>query len=147
MNLFVTPEFKAAFSQQPPVGDWVIRKFYEWKSSGKTVPAVFGRDEADTRPNFSNLRHVHVMPSDPLEQVKWMRKAVAGVDSFNLTSDRFVLYAKHDISPSYLLIDYYIDPGAHGRLSKYYGDVQDNFAWSAKLPPGCFRFPLEKKIA
>ena len=109
MNLFVTQEFKASFTQQPQIGDWVIRKFYEWKCSGSNTPIIFGRDEADTRPNFQNLIHAHVIPTRPEALAVWMEKALRGVDAYYMTSNRFVLYAKHESTPSYLLIDHYID--------------------------------------
>lgn len=124
----------------------MIRKFYDWKYSGSTNPVVFGRDEKDTRPNFDNLMHVHVMPSLPAEQMQWLLKAKdPKTRPFDLTSNRFLLYAQyeHPTIQSYLLIDYYIDgnPGGHVKLTKYYDTVQDRFTWAQTVPPGCTVYP------
>lgn len=147
MQLFATYQFKAAFSQQPQVGVWVERKFFDWKSSGQNNPVIFGRDVADLRPNFQNLRHVHIVPSRQDDLVNWLRKAKhPSYTTYDLTSDRFVLYAEH-ASGDCLLIDYFTDPGAHMRLTKYYGDVQDNFVWDLKLPLGHSVCEITKKIA
>lgn len=150
MQLFVTEQFRASFKAQPQVGNWTIRKFYEWKCSGSNAPVIFGRDERDTRPNFRNLIHAHMIPTQSEEVIKWMKKAVAGATAFDMTSNRFVLYAKHEASPSFLLIDHFIDqdPGAHYRLTKYFGEVQDPFTWAMKTPPLCTEYiPEIKKTA
>lgn len=151
MTLFITPQFQSSFTQSPKTGEWVIRKFYDWKFSGGTNPVIFGRDEKDARPNFDNLKHVHVMPSAPADQLKWLQKAKTS-NTYDLTSDRFVLYAEYDHQTiqSYLLIDYYIDatPGGHAKLSKYYGTVQNQFTWARTVPAGCAVYPSPvKKIA
>lgn len=92
--------------------------------------------------------HAHVVPTKPEDLLVWMQKALRKTDPYYMTSNRFVLYAKHESTPSYLLIDHYIDqdPGAHERLTKYYGDVQDPFTWAMKLPENCITYvpPIKK---
>lgn len=91
-----------------------------------------------------------MIPTRPEDIKKWLSKANSGAAAFDMTSNRFVLYAKHESSPSFLLIDHYIDrdPGAHERLTKYYGDVQDNFTWAKKVPDSCIEYiPEIKKSA
>lgn len=104
---------------------------------------MFGRDKQDERPGYENLWHTHIIPSVSEDQTKWLLDAKKNVDPFYLTSDRFLLYAKHQTSNSYLLIRYYKDttPGGHQSLAGYYGKVQDNFTWGLQVPAGCSVYP------
>lgn len=142
MTLFITPQYTASFSQEPHVGEWLLRKFYQWKIEGSNNPPMFGRDKVDERPGYENLWHTHIIPSAKEEQEQWLRDAKTN-DKYYLTSDRFLLYAQHQESNSFLLIRYYKDttPGGHKGLTGYYGKAQDNFSWALQVPDGCTVFP------
>lgn len=101
---------------------------------------MFGRDKPDERPGYENLWHAHIIPSAKTEQDQWILDS-RKFDPYYLTSDRFLLYAKHEESNSYLLLKYYKDPGAHKNLTGYFGKTQDNFTWALQLPTGCRVYP------
>lgn len=146
MTLFIAPQYTASFSQEPHVGYWLTKKFYQWKIDGVVNPRMFGRDKPDDRASYANLWHAHIIPSKKEEQDQWVLDANKGVDPYDLTSDRFILYAKHEDTKSFLLLKYYKDPGAHESLKGYFGNFHDNFNWALQIPEGTTTYPasLEK---
>lgn len=101
----------------------IIKNFKEWKQS--SFHLFFGVDkpyhDIDVDGEDDILKHVHLIPTNKLEQEKWtaqyeaLKRLIArGKEPRERrTSDRALVYVKHPSKNEYLILDIFPDDKAH----------------------------------